>query len=657
MFNGAAPLVVATVGLLVSCAAWRNDRVRRSGPLAGTLRSTVAGVVVAGYVAIAVTAYPALANVLGARGALMGALLPFALGGWLCWSWRERLAVVWGRSTPRPVARRELIERVLSVTRQVSDVDAVAAMVRAGILELCPGAQVHFWASARTGAMLSSSRVLPTQVHSALARVSEPIVFGTRLAHRVGVWPESRHALLVPVRRGQQLFGCFAIHSGGYVDGEDLLSAAALADHLATKIENALLQSSLGQTGRELAQVKRFLEDLIESLPVGVVGLVGPELRVRTWNPAEARRTGIPKEQALGRQYLTEIASGHVGPAVLDALRRRPAEVLSFPNVPWSAHANGSSVDVTIAPLRPRGDPSEEGYVLIMVDNSERNALQHDVEEYRRLAALGQFAGAIAHDIRTPLSSMRMSVQILRSKVSLPPEDMEYFDLTLESIDRLNHQVHELLDFTKPALLRIDDVEVTGLFEQAAQLVADKAREAGVALHTHAPVGLWLPIDEARVIKMLVHLLNNAIEATPSGGLVQMGAEQADDQDAIVLFVQDAGAGIVRQDLERIWEPFFTTRPDGAGLGLAIVRKIVQAHGGEATVHSEAGSGTRMEVRLPARRSMDLVTSYDAAATPAEPSVTAVRSRLQLVAAPGCRLRSSRTALSAATSAGGKSEA
>jgi signal transduction histidine kinase len=411
--------------------------------------------------------------------------------------------------------------------------------------------------------------------------------------------------LLLPVRRAGVVYGAFELEVLGRTDADDLLTASAMADHLAVKLENVTLSSSLGRAGRELESIRTFVEDLVESLPVGIVGIAGPDLEVRLWNPFEARRTGIDGSEVLGKRYLEDVAELHVEPAIAEAIRQRPEEVLSFPNVGWGQRKD-AAVDVTVAPLRERG--SEGGYVLIMVDATERNALHREVEEFRRLAALGAFAAAIAHDIRTPLSSIRMSVQILRSKVVLPVEDMEYFDLTLEAISRLGKDVEELLDFTKPAFLRVDMVALHEIVEDARDAV-DKGVPSDVSIEVDVPTHLQVPVDEAQVRSMLVNLLQNAVQASEPGARVWL--EATCDGDEVSIVVRDEGRGIDPADLDRIWDPFFTTRTDGTGLGLALVRKTVTAHGGRLSVQSEPGRGTTFSVSLPARRATEVLVPID----------------------------------------------
>ena len=232
----------------------------------------------------------------------------------------------------------------------------------------------------------------------------------------------------------------------------------------------------------------------------------------------------------------------------------------------------------------------------------ERAAAITALEEARQLAALGQFAAAIAHDIRTPLTSISLNVQILRRKLALAPDDAEHLDIALEELRRLDRSVAEILDFAKPVRLARTALDVPALLADAARGLSPVWAERGVELRCEPVTGAALPEvcgDAQRLRQVLTNLVDNAAEASPAGGEVTLRAARAGSGD-VHIDVVDHGRGIGSGDLARIFEPFFTTRADGTGLGLAICHKVVAAHGGELRVQSTPGLGSTFTIVLPA---------------------------------------------------------
>lgn len=227
----------------------------------------------------------------------------------------------------------------------------------------------------------------------------------------------------------------------------------------------------------------------------------------------------------------------------------------------------------------------------------EREQAVSELEDARRLAALGQFAAAIAHDIRTPLTSISLNVQILRRKLQLSDDDREHLDIALEELARLDRSVAEILDFAKPVKLAPQPVDLSELLETTTRGLSPVLSEKGVALRCE-PAELMVQGDPQRLRQVLVNLVGNAADASQPGAQVTIRAKPADGHVAIE--VEDHGRGIRADDLPRIFEPFFTTRPDGTGLGLAICHKVVRAHGGDIHVRSILGEGSTFTVLLPA---------------------------------------------------------
>lgn len=216
----------------------------------------------------------------------------------------------------------------------------------------------------------------------------------------------------------------------------------------------------------------------------------------------------------------------------------------------------------------------------------------------RRLAALGQFAAAIAHDIRTPLTSISLNVQILRRKLLLPDDDREHLDIALEELARLDRSVAEILDFAKPVRLAVESIAVSELLDSVTRALAPVLAEKRIAVRVEAGADAFtVRGDPTRLRQVLTNLVGNAAEASPPGAEVLLRA-LASDRDHVAIEVEDHGRGIAATDLPRIFEPFFTTRPDGTGLGLAICHKVVTAHGGDLRVRSAPDEGTTFTVLL-----------------------------------------------------------
>ena len=245
--------------------------------------------------------------------------------------------------------------------------------------------------------------------------------------------------------------------------------------------------------------------------------------------------------------------------------------------------------------------------VAITVQRAEAVSELHDA---RRLAALGQFAAAIAHDIRTPLTSISLNVQILRRKLKLSDDDREHMDIALEELARLDRSVAEILDFAKPVKLASEPIDVGELIETTQKNLAPVLFERGVTIRIDAAGApdaaatadvvdsLVVNGDAQRLRQVLTNLVDNAANASRPGTDVTLRATATSDH-RVAIEIEDHGRGISADDLPRIFEPFFTTRPDGTGLGLAIVYKVIRAHGGDIRVRSTIGGGSTFTITLP----------------------------------------------------------
>jgi len=236
---------------------------------------------------------------------------------------------------------------------------------------------------------------------------------------------------------------------------------------------------------------------------------------------------------------------------------------------------------------------------LIQAQLEALNAGRARLVQSEKLAALGQLATAIAHEVRNPLAVIRSAAQGLGETV--PPGDAEGARacafITAE-IDRLSSVVTSLLEFARPLHLEPRAVSVRELFDRAALLAEGELAAKGARLgRAESPALPTVKADPDLLSQVLLGLLANAAEAVPYGGDVTLAAHARDG--AVELVVEDSGPGIPAELRDRVFEPFFTTRPRGIGLGLAVARQVVEAHGGRIEAGERPGGGARLTVRLP----------------------------------------------------------
>ena len=233
--------------------------------------------------------------------------------------------------------------------------------------------------------------------------------------------------------------------------------------------------------------------------------------------------------------------------------------------------------------------------------NEALAAAQDEVVRQARLAAIGELAAAVAHEIRNPLGAVSNCVQMLRDSPNLQPDDIELLEIVSQETTRLAAIVSDFLAFGRPRPPDLAPLEVQGLLEETIELLQrDAARTAGVTVTLHCPPSpLVVRGDADQLRQVFLNLLVNACDAMrPRGGSLEVRAELR--REGVVVSVADTGPGIPPQALERIFEPFFTTRPHGTGLGLAIARRIVESHRGTLDVASPPGGGALFTCLLPA---------------------------------------------------------
>jgi two-component system sensor histidine kinase PilS (NtrC family) len=224
----------------------------------------------------------------------------------------------------------------------------------------------------------------------------------------------------------------------------------------------------------------------------------------------------------------------------------------------------------------------------------------------QRLAAVGEMAAGIAHEIRNPLASMAGSIQILRDELSLTAEQSQLMDIVLRESDRLNDTIRSFLAFARPQRNAMSDLDLRRSVTDAARLLENNAEVTArhkVVVDVPAEPVIFRA-DEAQIRQIVWNLATNGLRAMPDGGTLRLalrhpGASAAVDGGEVVIAVHDEGVGIAPEELDGIFQPFRGGFARGTGLGLSIVHRIATDYGGEVRVASEKGKGTTVEVALP----------------------------------------------------------
>jgi two-component system sensor histidine kinase HydH len=347
-----------------------------------------------------------------------------------------------------------------------------------------------------------------------------------------------------------------------------------------------------------LNRVQAFTGLLISRLPVGIIA-TDQDGRIRSFNSTAAAMTGRTVESVRNGKPETvlpsEVARFFALQDQRDEMTDREVVLTGAESVQYSLHLSSLPVYNQYAVFM--------GRVLLMYDLSELKRLEKEIQRHDRLVALGKMAAGVAHEVRNPLSSIKGFATLLGSKFKEGSQEHEAADLLVQEAERLNRSITELLNYARPTPLRKEPLNLGQLVDQSLKLISSDAQALGV--RTSLDVEPDLPVisaDKDKINQVLLNLYLNGLQAmehSTSGKELQVSVHRAINAGMLVIDVQDSGIGIPQEDLDQILDPYFTTKPDGTGLGLALAYKIIDEHKGSIRFSSSVGQGTTVSVSLP----------------------------------------------------------
>jgi two-component system sensor histidine kinase HydH len=367
---------------------------------------------------------------------------------------------------------------------------------------------------------------------------------------------------------------------------------------------------------RTLQETRDYSQLLIASMPTGVLG-INPAGKITAYNRKAVEILGV-EENALKRANVSEVIDQAPGfdealsgcrPLLDQEFLHRKSAVSSVP------------LSLSYTPILAT-DGSCQGGVIIIRDLREIKLLEEKVRRAQKLAAVGELAAGVAHEIRNPLSSIRGFAQFLRHTLRDRPKEQEYAQTMVAEIDRINRVVTDLLALARPKEPEIAATDIAELMRHALRLMEGEAKSRAIRLEIDLPSDdTRFPLDGVLITQALLNLLINSIQAVLRQGRITTGARLSGDGKELRVWVEDDGPGIRPELQARIFEPFFTTREAGTGLGLAIVRSVAECHGGSIHLVSPLpgmNQGCRIVLRLPLQASSEAVPALRADNEPAK---------------------------------------
>lgn len=251
--------------------------------------------------------------------------------------------------------------------------------------------------------------------------------------------------------------------------------------------------------------------------------------------------------------------------------------------------------------ITPRPIEGTDRFLFVQRDITEFKNLQEKYYESEKLAAVGQLSAGIAHEIRNPLSSIKMSLQILEKRMQPEGNDLKRFRIAQREVEHLEQLVNDVLIYARPATPQKKPTELRRIIEHVLAMAEKEITDKKIVVQTLFEDLLPpLLVDDAMIEQAFLNLIRNALEAMPEGGRLRIAARRSgEDSGRAAVEIEDNGCGIDEKDMPHIFNPFFTTKSSGTGLGLTPVKKIVESHDGDIEILSKKGEGTRVVVSLP----------------------------------------------------------
>lgn len=366
-----------------------------------------------------------------------------------------------------------------------------------------------------------------------------------------------------------------------------MIMSAVLALIGALAIVSLFLVQAYRLTRASLSRVMVFSDALVKNMPIGLLA-VDQNSRIITCNShAEDFITGSCAD-AAGRD------AAEILPAalclLLDTITVQKT-LIEQDIILESLKSGEQTWEVVAAAFAD--EEVEEGKILLARNVTAIRRMEKEVAKSRHLNAIGSLAAGVAHEIRNPLSSIKGFAVYFKERLSGNVEDEKTADIMIAETERLNRVISQLIEFARPLDLKTQETDLTTLVEYTARLVGGDAQENAVLVDITADKALPRAlVDPDKIKQVLLNIFLNALAAMPGGG--RLSVLLTTRPNGLDVIITDTGEGINQDNLPRIYDPYYTSKPAGTGLGLAVAQKIMEAHGGGIEIESKSSIGTKV---------------------------------------------------------------
>ncbi|MBI5740329.1 MAG: PAS domain S-box protein [Nitrospirae bacterium] len=332
-------------------------------------------------------------------------------------------------------------------------------------------------------------------------------------------------------------------------------------------------------------RIEAYNENILQSVPSGVVS-IDNELKIRSMNQAAEHILGVRVRDVMDRPFT--MVFNEPLTAIMKENRAVSRAEYSYET------GDGRHIWLGITTSELKSSAGEKlGFISVFTDLTDIKALQAQVELKERLSQLGEMSAGIAHELRNSMSVIAGYARLLGKKVA--PSNIVTVDAISNEIKVMDRTISELLAFARPSVPDLKQVDLYNLIADTASAVLGDNERVPVSVKAESPVSI---IADAGLLRQaLSNLIINAAESMPDGGPVDIELKRAEDR--VKILIRDTGCGIPRDIMRKIFLPFYTTKPQGTGFGLALVQKTVISHGGSIEVESEEGKGATFILNLP----------------------------------------------------------